>query len=351
MNRAGNRLVDIARLSGVSIGTVDRVIHNRGRVSAEARLKVNDAIQALDYKPNILARSLRLKSSVRVAVVLPEYGEDDYWRISINGINSEIGKWSHYGVNTITYTYNPFSPESFLNSLDLLEDEVFDGMVIAPIFHELTRNYLADLRSREIPFVLFDSNIPELSPLSFSGQDLYASGRLAGELVLTGLRGGTGELVLIHVTEEQSVAPHLKEKERGFASFLAENGKEASVFSFQSGIGDFRMALHAVLSDPGLSGVYITNSKGTSEVARAAQQLGRQDLTLVGYDLLADNVRMLRSGTIRFLINQNPGRMAQTALNHLFTHLVLAQEVPALAHFPLDVITRENVDSYIRFLS
>jgi len=49
------------------------------------------------------------------------------------------------------------------------------------------------------------------------------------------------------------------------------------------------------------------------------------------------------------LINQNPGRMARTALANLFTHLVLGQEVSSTELFPLDIITRENVDSYLMF--
>lgn len=350
MKQSGNRLVDIARLAGVSIGTVDRVIHNRGRVSDAARQKVNEAISTLDYKPNILARSLRLKSSVRIGVVVPDFGEDEYWRLSINGINSELGKWSHYGVNIFTHTYDPYHPESFRDCLLNLEETSFDGVLIAPVFHELTRNFLLGLRDQNIPFVLFDSNLPELAPLSFAGQDLYASGRLAAELMLTATPRDGG-MALIHITEDLVVAPHLKEKERGFFSFIAESGHQAHVYPLNPNLEGFRTALSDILSDPNLTGVFITNSWGTSEVGKSLQQSGRQDLVLVGYDLLADNIRLLRSSTVRFLINQNPGRMARTALNHLFTHLVLGQEVPAISLFPLDVVTRENVDSYLQFPS
>ncbi len=52
------RIKDIARLAGVSAGTVDRVLHNRGRVSEEALQKITEVMKQIDYKPNLIARTL-----------------------------------------------------------------------------------------------------------------------------------------------------------------------------------------------------------------------------------------------------------------------------------------------------
>ena len=52
------RIVDIAKMAGVSVGTVDRVIHNRGRVSEENRKKVQAILEMVNYQPNLMARSL-----------------------------------------------------------------------------------------------------------------------------------------------------------------------------------------------------------------------------------------------------------------------------------------------------
>ena len=52
------RIVDIAKMAGVSVGTVDRVIHNRGRVSEENRKKVQAILEMVHYQPNLMARSL-----------------------------------------------------------------------------------------------------------------------------------------------------------------------------------------------------------------------------------------------------------------------------------------------------
>ena len=55
------RIVDIAKMAGVSVGTVDRVIHNRGRVSEENRKKVQTILEMVHYQPNLMARSLASK--------------------------------------------------------------------------------------------------------------------------------------------------------------------------------------------------------------------------------------------------------------------------------------------------
>ena len=65
------RIKDIARLAGVSTGTVDRVIHDSGEVSEKTRNKVGIILQELDYKPDILARTLASKKTYLFAVLMP----------------------------------------------------------------------------------------------------------------------------------------------------------------------------------------------------------------------------------------------------------------------------------------
>ena len=62
------RIIDIARKANVSIGTVDRVIHNRGEVSRITREKILSIIHELNYQPDILARTLAKKRVFNFAV-------------------------------------------------------------------------------------------------------------------------------------------------------------------------------------------------------------------------------------------------------------------------------------------
>ncbi|HEY9490198.1 MAG TPA: LacI family DNA-binding transcriptional regulator, partial [Chryseosolibacter sp.] len=66
------RIKDIARLAGVSKGTVDRVLHKRGRVSQEAHQKVMKVLEEIDYKPNLIARTLSSSKNHRIIALLPD---------------------------------------------------------------------------------------------------------------------------------------------------------------------------------------------------------------------------------------------------------------------------------------
>src|SRR5690625_6470580 len=54
------KIKDIAQRAGVSVGTVDRVIHNRGKVSQKTQEKVEQAMEELQYLPNVIASNLSL---------------------------------------------------------------------------------------------------------------------------------------------------------------------------------------------------------------------------------------------------------------------------------------------------
>lgn len=70
---------EIARRANVSIGTVDRVLHNRAGVSAKTKAKIDAIIEELNYKPNILARRLASKETLKFAILIPAVSDEtDY---------------------------------------------------------------------------------------------------------------------------------------------------------------------------------------------------------------------------------------------------------------------------------
>ena len=64
-------LKDVAREAGLSVGTVSRVLNNRGYISEETRQSVRDAMARLHYQPNAMARSLSKRSSSMIGVIVP----------------------------------------------------------------------------------------------------------------------------------------------------------------------------------------------------------------------------------------------------------------------------------------
>ena len=69
MENKNYTIKDIARMAGVSAGTVDRVLHNRGDVSAASREKVQKVLDEIDYHPNMFAIGLAAKKRYRFCVL------------------------------------------------------------------------------------------------------------------------------------------------------------------------------------------------------------------------------------------------------------------------------------------
>ena len=67
------RIKDIAERAGVSVGTVDRVLHDRPNVSRPAREKVEKALQEMDYQPNMYASALAYNRSYTFYLLIPRH--------------------------------------------------------------------------------------------------------------------------------------------------------------------------------------------------------------------------------------------------------------------------------------
>jgi len=84
---------EIAALAGISIGTVDRVLHKRGRVSAATRAKVEAIIEQYQFTPNPVARRLKKNRPYRFCALIPKRDQDaGYWGQIIAGIERAAGE-------------------------------------------------------------------------------------------------------------------------------------------------------------------------------------------------------------------------------------------------------------------
>ena len=140
---------DVAKLAGVSISTVSRVMNNSKPVSPEARKKVLDAIEKLDFKPNELARSLVMRKSNLVGVIVEDIGIE-YMAQLIRGIE-EIGRVYKYDI-LLSSSYG--SEEALNNSVDFLATKQVEGLVI--IAENISDDNLLKLRETRIPFIILD---------------------------------------------------------------------------------------------------------------------------------------------------------------------------------------------------
>jgi LacI family transcriptional regulator len=341
---------DIARMAKVSVGTVDRVIHKRGEVAEDSYRKVMAILEKTGYKPNMLARTLVSSKSLRIAVLLPNPKQDEYWAQSAEGIIQAEKEWAQYSVELKRFHFDLYKKASFKSMTEKVLKYAPDGIISAPIFYSESVDFFETCRRKEIPFVLVNGNLKSVSPLSYIGQDLYDSGMLGAELLHHGQKE-EGTYAILHIYDDVETSKHLSEKERGFKDYFKEqNGKAYKVISLDlnyTHLPTLQAEVDELISSPRLRGILVTTSTGAVVVSRLLEKKGKRNINLVAYDLLKDNIHYLRAGIIDFLINQNSRRQAFLAVSQLTNHLLFRKEVVPAYLFPLEIISRKNLNSYL----
>ena len=128
------RIKDIALIAGVSAGTVDRVLHNRGNVSEKARKAIEEALRKVDYKPNIHISGLSLKRTYEIVVTTPPASAGEHWEKIHDGI--KMAEKHHESINIkvtfLTYDqYNIYSCQDVFTQVLLMSP---DAVIIGPTF-------------------------------------------------------------------------------------------------------------------------------------------------------------------------------------------------------------------------
>lgn len=337
-------------MANVSVGTVDRVIHNRGEVAPDSYKKVMDILEKTGYKPNLLARTLGSHKTFTIAALVPNPDQDEYWALSAEGIKEASEEWTQYGVQVIPFYFDLYDKSSFHERAQMALQSELHGMLIAPIFYQESIELTQACKKGNIPFVLFNNNLPEAGALSFIGQDLFQSGQVGAGL-LHQKEKPSGTFTILHVYDDIHHSIHLYEKEKGFKDYFAkEAGENIRVKSVDLNYlleSTLEKKLNDLLADPELRGLLVTTSKGAFIVSKLLERHGKNGIKLVAYDLLKENVHYLNKGIIDFLINQNSKRQAFIGIGQLANHLLFQKEVMENIFFPLEIITKQNLQSYL----
>ncbi|MRH99258.1 substrate-binding domain-containing protein [Kriegella sp. EG-1] len=335
---------DIAKLAGVSKGTVDRVIHNRGRVSKEACEKVNQVIAEIDYQPNLIARNLKKNKIYRIYSLIPDAKLDHYWWPTIKGIDQALKEFKPFGLILEKLYFDPKESKSFQEQSDLALSLNPDAILMAPVFHKESLDLFEKCKERSIVIASFNNHIDKLGLENFIGQDLIQSGRVAAGLIdkITNKKCHIG---ILHINEES----HMKNKEKGFRSYFKEKYKKPKEIVTYSLTSNENVNLKDKISqflkkNAGISAIFVTNSKAYL-IANLLKNENKK-IMIVGYDLLNENIKLLKNGDIEFLIHQKPYRQAYLGVSYLAENLLFGKKIPSQNLLPIDIITAENVKYY-----
>lgn len=346
------RIKDIAERAGVSVGTVDRVLHGRPNVSKPAREKVEAALKEMNYQPNMYASALAYNKSYVFAVIMPQHESEAYWEEIEQGVKKAEEMRRDFHINVEIFYYERFNTDSFIESYTRCMQAQPQGVVIVPSEIEATRAFTDQLHEKQIPFVLLDSYMPDLKPLSFFGQDSFCSGYFAAKMLML-IASGEKEIMLLklmkdgHVTSKQQV-----NREVGFRHYMTDHFPSINIIEMNLPFKGTRQEYDQLLghyfdSHPNTHHCITLNSKAHI-VGEYLLRNNKREVQIMGYDMVAKNAECLRQGSISFLIAQHGYQQGYSCIDTLFKAIVLRHKVEPVNYMPIELLSKENVDFYRR---
>ncbi len=350
MAKAKIRIKDIAEQAGVSVGTVDRVLHNRGEVAEETKNKILEIAKINNYKPNLIARALTSKKQCLFASLLPTPTEEDiFWKRPLNGITEAALELEQFQLKVENFFFEHYNEQDFIEQTEAILELNPSGVVFSPIFSKESKEFCLKLDQKGIPYVFIESKLDESNYLAYVGSDGFHGGRVAANLIDFGVPEN-GDILIINLAKNLENVLHLNQRTQGFLSYFLDRGKNQGLkISIEIPKSDpeiIKEKLDSVLTkNKNIKAIFITGSK-VYKIARYLINSNLSDIILVGFDPIEQNIKYLTHGTINFLIGQHPYQQGFKAVKKLFEHVLLNNEVTKDEFLPVDIINQECIKLY-----
>ncbi len=269
---------DVARKANVSVGTVSRYL-NGYRLREKNRQRVAQAIRELGFKGNIMARGLKQRRSMAIALVTPDF---DVFATSITTAIEQILEQENYSLIICDYQGDK---EKLKRKLLFLRERFIDGVILFPSHLALpSKEILQKYISRKIPLVLVDHLIPGFETDAVVIDNINASFRAVEELI----RHNHQRIAIINGRKDSLVS---QERLQGYYNAMQTYGlpvkDEWVTWGDFSQIGGYRAVkvLYTMPEPP--TAIYATNYTMTVGAILALHELHQHipdDISLVGFD-------------------------------------------------------------------
>ncbi|WP_291632857.1 LacI family DNA-binding transcriptional regulator [Clostridium sp.] len=317
---------DVARESGVTVTTVSRVLNNRGYISDATRKKVNEAIEALHYQPNELARSLFRKKSNFIGLIVPNVAHPFF---------AELTRFIEY------YAYKEEYKVLICNSyqdtikereyVEMLKRNQVDGIIMGS--HTLeTSDYLVPT----LPIVAIDRNFSQGIPYVTS--DNYNGGVLATNLLID-----KGCKKIVHISGPLELNTPANNRYKAFMDIVKKRNVEYVIVEAKLDIFESyeKLAYKLFAEEPDIDGVFASSDMIAASILHVANEIGKEipkDLKIIGYDDI-NIARMIIPPLTT--IKQPIEKMAELAVS-LLINQIKHNEVKLENVLPISLVERKT---------
>ena len=271
-------LHEVGIRAGVSAMTVSRVVNGRGGVDLETRRRVEEAIQALDYVPNRIARGLISQKTQTIGLIVPDV---------VNPFFAPVVRGAESAARKAGYRVLLCNSEGDLRlEREYIEDLVahrVEGLMLAPA-SDRSRSSILSLLRGGFPLVLIDRALPDADCDLIVSDNANGARRLIEHLI------GIGHKEIAHVTDAEDTSTG-RERLRGYRDALDAAGipfqSELVVRTTVDRIGGYRAAQEILTRDPLPTAIFAVNNMTAVGAMEALRERGLsvpKDMGLVCFD-------------------------------------------------------------------
>lgn len=336
------KIEDIAREAGVSIATVDRVLHGRKGVRPQTARLVQSIAERMEYRPDPMAQALSRRESIEFDFIFPA-GPNTFMNTLISHVKQAADSFRQFKVGLRTHVVEGFNPAALAEKL-LEVAPHSEGVAFVALDHPLVREAVGEITQQGTPVLTLLSDLMHVNRLGYMGVDNRSAGRTAGLLLGRFMKVPEGKVALI--AGSLSYRGH-EEREMGFRNLLQEEFPGLEVAVLLEGLDDadknYEQAMEALHEFPELRGIYNIGA-GARGIGRALSEMKRGgEVVFVGHELTPHTRRLLIEGVMDAVINQSGRKEITGAVQMLLNHHS-RQEILANVEMPtVEIFLRENL--------
>ena len=310
----------IAEKSGVSRGTVDRVLNNRGNVSPDTEAIVKKVAEELGYKPNIAGKALAArKKRYNIGIILCSEG-NEFFDDVMKGIHRAEEESRDYGINVLMRTIKGYYARQQVQMMDELKPQIhfliLNAIDTPEVIHKIEEFY-----QDNIEVITLNTDIASGKRLCHVGCNYTKSGETAAGMMGL-IMGGSAKIGI--ASGFCHVLGH-KQRVAGFQDVCRKRYPGMEIVDRIETRDDpayaYEQALLMLRSHEEITAVYVAAS-GTAGVCRAIEELGRSDITVIACDYTESMKALVNRGMVKATICQQPFTQGYKSLNLAVNYLV-----------------------------
>lgn len=339
-------IYDIAEKTGFSAVTVHRALNNKGRISEKTKALILKTATELEYEVNPAAQGLR-RTPIKIGAVL-YCPVDEYVDDIVEGISATAESLKKYNV-AFDIKKLPLTDKCVTQTRQILQGFLqnnYNGVILFLSSTEDEANELSNLISafneKNIPIATVANNHFSPKTAVHVSINAFTAGGMAAEMLEMCCKGQK-----VAFLGASNVTPITNEYKNGFFDY-AKRSAFSQIVEYYHFDDDKKIAgvtKQMLAENPDLSGIYIATAC-SSPVCEYIEKSGKNDITIITTDLLADTSKLLKSKIANATIFQNPYKQGKHVARCLYNYIVNGSDNGVHLISP-QILLSSNIDSYV----